>query len=210
MPSLRLAVIGATGTVGRELLTQALGAGHAVTALARPSATLEAEHPNLRVLRGDVLNDGDVAAAVRDQDAVLVSLGGGLRDTVRSEGTRTVVRAMQTAGVRRLVCQTTLGAGDSRGNLDFFWKWVMFGFLLRGAYNDHNRQEAIVRESGLDWTLVRPAAFTDGAHTGQYRHGFGPTVRDLTLKISRKDVADFMLRQLATDQYLRAAPGQSY
>lgn len=207
---LQISVIGSTGTVGREIVAQALGQGHTVTAFARTPSKLEIERPNLRIVQGDVLDPEAVTEAVHGQDAVLVTLGGGFSKTLRSEGTQNVVRAMQATGIRRLICQTTLGAGDSWGNLNFWWKRIMFGLLIRGAFDDHNRQEDIVRTSGLDWTLVRPAAFTDGEHTGRYRHGFGPTDRTTTLEISRKDVADFMLRQLASNEYLHEAPGQSY
>ena len=117
---------------------------------------------------------------------------------------------MENTGVRRFICQTTLGAGDSRGNLNFFWKYIMFGMLLKAAYNDHQLQEKYVMQSALDWIIVRPAAFTDGGRTGNYKHGFGPEANGLTLKISRADVADFMLRQLTDNTYLRKAAGQSY
>jgi hypothetical protein len=117
---------------------------------------------------------------------------------------------MEEAGVRRLVCQTTLGVGESSDNLDFFWRHVMFGLLLRGAFADHEQQEAHVKGSDLDWTIVRPAAFTDGGRTGAYRHGFSPTKEGLSLKISRADVAEFMLDQLTDDAYIRQTPGLSY
>jgi len=117
---------------------------------------------------------------------------------------------MQRRGLRRLVCLSTLGAGDSRALLNFFWKRIMFGLLLREAYADHEAQEAIVKRSGLDWIIVRPGAFTDGPATGAYKHGFPPTEKNLKLKISRADVADFMLRQLTDDTYLRQSPGLSY
>ena len=85
----------------------------------------------------------------------------------------------------------------------------MFGLLLRPAYKDHQRQEEIVAASGLDWTLVRPSAFTDGPATNRYRHGFAPTVKGLVLKISRADVAGFMLRQLTDRTYLGRATSLS-
>src|SRR5690606_4656089 len=128
---------------------------------------------------------------------VVVALGAGRAAGVREQGTRATVAAMRERGVRRLVCLSTLGAGESRANLNFVWKHLMFGLLLRAAYADHQRQEQVVRESGLDWTLVRPSAYTDGPHTGAYRYGFGPEATDLTLKVSRADVADALLRALA-------------
>lgn len=207
---MKVLVFGATGSVGRHVVEQGLARGHDVTAFVRDPSGLDVAHEGLTVFRGDVLDAASVQRAVRGQEAVLCSIGAGRRGRVRSEGTRNIVRAMEGAGVRRLVCQTTLGAGESSGNLDFFWKHIMFGFLLRGAFADHEQQEAHVRESSLDWTIVRPAAFTDGGRTGAYRHGFPPTKKGLGLKISRADVARFMLDQLTDGTYLRQTPGLSY
>jgi len=86
----------------------------------------------------------------------------------------------------------------------------MFGMLLRAAFADHVSQEDHVIRSGLDWTIVRPAAYTDGERTGDYRHGFPATEEGLKLKISRADVADFVLTQLADDSYICMTPGVSY
>lgn len=207
---MKLIVFGATGSVGRKLVEQALDQGHQVTAFARRPAALEPAHPNLTRVAGDVLDRAAVMAAVEGHDAVVIALGAGHKGGVRAPGTRNVIAAMQHHGVRRLVCQSTLGAGDSRPLLTFFWKYVMFGLLLRAAYADHQAQEALVRDSGLDWVIVRPAAFTDGPASGAYRHGFAPTAKDLTLKISRADVAGFLLRQVTDDRYLRQTPGLSY
>ena len=207
---MKVAVFGSTGSVGWHVVEQGLGRGHEVTAFVRDPSGLDVAHERLTVFRGDVLDAAAVEGAVGGQEAVMCSLGAGRRGRVRSEGTRNIVRAMEGAGVRRLVCQTTLGAGDSSGNLDFFWKHVMFGLLLREAFADHEQQEAHVRGSDLDWTIVRPAAFTDGGRTGEYRHGFPPSKKGLKLEISRADVAGFMLDQLADDAYLRRAPGLSY
>ena len=207
---MRVLVFGATGSVGRHIVEQGLGRGHEVTAFVRDPSGLEVEHERLTVFRGDVLDAASVEEAMRGQEAVLCSIGAGRKGRVRSEGTRNIVRAMEGVGVRRLVCQTTLGVGESSGNLDFFWKYVMFGFLLREALVDHEQQEAYVRRSVLDWTIVRPAAFTDGGRTGEYRHGFPSVKKGLKLKISRADVAGFMLDQMEDDAYLRQTPGLSY
>ena len=117
---------------------------------------------------------------------------------------------MEKTGVMRLICQTTLGAGDSKGNLNFFWKYIMFGMLLRKAYEDHESQERYVMQSDLHWTIVRPAAFTNGPRTGNYAHGFDSNAKGITLKISRADVADFLLKQILDLSYLRKTPGLSY
>ena len=102
-----------------------------------------------------------------------------------------------------------IGVGDSREQLNFFWKRLMFGLLLRGAYADHVEQERLTRASGLDWTIVRPGSFTDGPRTGSYRRGFGPQEKT-TLKVSRADVAEFVVEQLTDDTWLRQAPSLAY
>lgn len=203
-------IFGATGTVGRVLTAHALVAGHQVTAFTRSGRFAGVAEGELSVVQGDVLDPAAVAAAIEGHDAVICCLGGGRKGGVRSQGTANIVKGMRAHGVRRLVCQSTLGAGDSAGNLTFFWKYIMFGLLLRPAFADHLHQEAIVCASNLDWTLVRAAAFTDGPLTGTYKHGFsGASPKGLSLKISRADVAHFMLAQLASDTYVRQAPGLS-
>jgi len=207
---MNIIIFGATGTIGRRLVERALSEGHRVTAFARDPSVLQQNHEDLTPMAGDVLDPGAVADAVRGHDAVLIALGAGRKGTVRSVGTGHVIAAMQRHGVRRLVCLSTLGAGDSYAPLTFFWKRIMFGLLLRQAYADHQAQEALVRQSGLDWVIVRPGAYTDGPATGAYRQGFPATAWDLRLKISRADVAGFMARQLTEDTYLHRAPGLSY
>lgn len=207
---MKVLIFGATGSVGQHLVQQALARGHIVTVFVRDAAKLGDARAEVRVVLGDVMDSASVEEAVAGQDAVLCSLGAGRKGRVRSGGTLNIVRAMEKMGVRRFVCQTTLGVGDSSGNLNFFWRYVMFGLLLREAFADHEMQEEHVGQSGLDWTLVRPGAFTDGKRTGVYRHGFPGTEKGASLKISRADVADFMLGQLADDAYVHRTPGLSY
>ncbi|MGO4613739.1 NAD(P)-dependent oxidoreductase [Nocardia sp. 2YAB30] len=207
---MRIAVFGATSTVGRLVVEHALREGHEVTAFTRSAASVGQRHEWLHVVEGDVLDTSSVERAVRGQDAVLISLGNGRKGVVRAEGTKAVIEAMDRTGVKRLICQTTLGIGDSRGNLNFLWKYVMFGLLLRQAYADHVEQEEYVRASDLDWTIVRPSAFTAGPHTGSYRRGFPAGEQGLALKIARADIADFMVEQLTDATYVRQAPGISH
>lgn len=207
---MNIIIFGATGTVGTHLVEQALEQGHNVTAFVRTPAKVTQTHPSLSIVQGDVLDPASVLRAMPQHDAVLGALGAGRDGSLRSTGTRHIVQAMQKTGVQRLICQTSLGVGDSAGNLNFFWKYIMFGILLRAAFADHGRQEAIIQQSGLDWTIVRPAAFTDDSLSKTYRHGFDGNAKGLTLKIGRSDVAHFMLEQLKTDTYLQKTPGLSY
>ena len=209
---MKLVIFGATGTVGTQVVQQALEQGHTVKAFVRNLAKLDIQHPNLSFAQGDVMNATAVEQAIRGQDAVICVLGSGkqLKSTIRSEGTQQIIQAMEKLGVRRLICQSTLGTGDTWSNLDFYWKYVMFGFILRQVFADHERQEALVRNSSLDWTIIRPSAFTDGPRTGRYRHNFPSTDRNITLQISRADVADFILKQLSDQSSLYQAPSLSY
>jgi len=207
---MNLVIFGATGSVGRRLVDQALNSHHLVTAFCRHSANLGLDHINLRHHDGDVLDPAAVSHAVKGHDAVLITLGAGRKGVVRSIGTGHIIAAMKHHGVNRLICLSTLGAGDSRVHLNFFWKQIMFGLVLKNAYADHEAQEKLVRKSGLDWTIVRPAAFTDGSASDPYKHGFPPSEKDLKLKISRAGVAGFMLQQLTDTTYLHQSPGLSY
>ena len=207
---MKILVFGATGTIGNELVKQLLNMGNSVSAFVRDPLKLTINHDNLEIIQGDVMDSAVVDGAVADHDAVLIALGAGARGQVRTTGTRNIIQAMKKSNVSRLICLSSLGVGDSRGNLNFFWKYVMFGALLRVAYADHVTQEELVMQSGLEWTIVRPAAYTDGERTGSYKHGFPATEEELQLKISRADVADFILKQLADKAYLLKTPGLSY
>lgn len=208
---MNVTLFGATGSIGRLATRELLEAGHNVTAFARRPEKLGIAHPRLTLHPGDALDPKAVAAALKGQDAAVVTLGAGaaLRSRIRSQGTLNVIRGMQQHGVRRLVVQSTLGAHDSWSNLNFWWKRVMFGLLLRPVFRDHELQESLVRASGLDWTIVRPSAFTDAAATGAYKVGFTPVERALSLKISRQDVAGFLARQLSERLWLHRAVGIS-
>lgn len=207
---MKIIVFGASGTIGQHVIKQALDDGHQVTAFARDISKISVTHEKLSKVAGDVMNPVSVDSAIPGHDVVLVVLGAGRKGGVRATGTRNVIQAMKAHDMKRLICQSSLGVGDSRINLNFFWKYIMFGLLLRPAYADHELQEQYVRKSELDWTIVRPGAFTDGARTGEYRHGIFAVEDRPALKISRADVAEFLLKQLADLRYLHQAPGLSY
>ncbi|MEL7047942.1 MAG: SDR family oxidoreductase [Pseudomonadota bacterium] len=209
---MKVIVFGATGTVGKLVVERAIDAGHTVSAFARGPEKLNWDHPRLAKLAGDVMDQAAVSDAVAGHDAVIVVLGAGMsrKSKVRSVGTANIVAAMKSNGVRRLICQSTLGAHESWGNLNFYWKRIMFGALLRPVFLDHQVQEDIVRGSGLDWTIVRPSALTDEPATGAYRVGFDVNERKLTLKISRADVADFIQRELQHRDFVGRAVAVSF
>jgi len=162
---------------------------------------------------GDVLDASSVHAAVRGQDAVLCALGHKrwfYPNRILSDGTRNIVDAMQSEGVRRLVCETSLGVGDSFGRLGLYYTLFTVPFILPFYYWDKGRQEDVIRSSGLDGTIVRPGLLNNAPARGNLRSGSDVGGWILTVRISREDVAAFMLDQLTSDEYLRKSPGVSW
>lgn len=209
---MKLLIVGSTGGTGLELVEQALEAEHTVTAFARRPAAVQIKHANLKIHQGDILDPSAVEAAVRGQDAVLSALGVRQlgRNTVLSDGTRNLIRAMETLGVKRLIVESSLGVSDSRGQLGPMHNWFVLPVLLRNIFADKEIQESLIRASRLDWVLVRPAILTNGPRTGRYKAGFAPDNQPIKRKISRADTAEFMLKQLRDDTYLHKTPGLSY
>jgi len=203
---MKLIIFGATGTVGIEIVKQALEKNFSVTVFVRnPEKIANIKHPRLSVFKGDVLHLSEVEKAIQNHDAVLCALGDGRAGKIRAMGTKNIMDAMNKTGVRRLICQTTLGMAESYENLNFIWKYVMFGMLLKKAFQDHQVQEQYILNSNLDYTIVRPSAFTNGPLTNGFKVGFSGEYKKLKLKISRADVADFMLSQLQTDGFVKKA-----
>ncbi|MCH7804704.1 MAG: SDR family oxidoreductase [Acidobacteria bacterium] len=205
---MNILIIGATRGIGIELLTQALDRWYQLAALVRNKASLTKDHKNLKVIQGDILDADSVNQAVSGQDAVCVSIG--IKPTrkpvsVFSEGTKNVIEAMQRFSVEKLICVTGIGAGDSKNHGGFLYDRIFNPLLLKTVYADKDVQESMVRESGLEWIIVRPGFLTNGPRTGQYR-----AVTDLTGvtagKISRADVAHFILDQLSSPSYMGQTP----
>ena len=202
---MKIALFGATGGTGREIMQRALAAGVGVKVLVRPASTLDVAHPNLEIVRGNVLEPDDVAATLQGTQAVMVSLGNTADnpDFVVSDGTQNIVTAMQNEGIRRLIVITSLGVGDSAEQVALPFR-MMMKTVLRKVMEDKERQEEIVRTSGLDWTIIRPGGLTDGPATGDYVFGTGPEITSSS--ISRADVAAFALYQLEEAAFLHQAP----
>jgi nucleoside-diphosphate-sugar epimerase len=207
---MRVLVVGGTGGTGRQLVTQALERGCRVTVLVRNPAKLRVQHAQLHVVPGDVLDAAAVSAALRDQDAVLCALGhkrylGPSR--ILSDGTRNILRGMQEHGVRRLVCETSLGIGQSAGRLGLWYTLFVIPVILPFYFWDKTRQERAIAASAVEWVIVRPGALTNAGRTGRMRHGTHVGSVVATVRIGRADVAAFMLQQLESDVYVGRAAG---
>jgi len=210
---MKLIIFGSTGGTGCQVVTQALEQGHDVTAFARSPEKLNQKHVKLQVVKGNVLDFASVERAIQGQDVVLCTLGLSAimdKSNLRANGTKNIIRAMEKTGVKRFICQSTAGVGDSSDTLPFLMKYLIVPFMLRRVWADHEIQEDYIKESQLDWIIVRPAALTDGERTGSYQHGFTADNKTATSKISRADTADFMLKQLADNNNLHKTPCISY
>jgi putative NADH-flavin reductase len=204
----KILVLGATGSTGRLIVSQALARGHEVTALVRSPEKARGLN-GAKLVVGDARDEKQLREAVSGQDAVVSALGtpaSPFREvTLLSTATRALVNAMKAEQVSRLVCITGMGAGDSAGHGGFVFDKAIFPLLLRKVYADKNRQEDIVRNSGLDWVLVRPAVLNDKPGRDKVR-----TLTDLSSfhggTISRQDVAKFVLDQLHADAWLHRSP----
>ena len=210
---LRILIIGATGGTGRELVRQALEQGHQVTALVRKPKKMKLEHPNLRVVKGNVRDYDLVEPAVRGQSAVVCALGTKrffYPSRVISDGTANILRAMKKCNVPRLVCESSLGVGNSVGRLGLLYTFFVVPLILPFIFYDKVRQEKLIEESETDWVIVRPAVLTNSPGRGKYRHGRNVGNYLWTNRIARSDVADFMLKQLTDDDYIGSAVGVAW
>jgi putative NADH-flavin reductase len=205
-------IVGASRGIGLETVKAALLAGHSVRALARSAASIPIQNPVLEKVSGNALDSSTIRSALQGVDVVVQSLGVDIaprsifeRTTLFSQSTRILVDAMKTAGVKRLIAVTGLGAGDSRGHGGLLYDAVVFPLLLKRVYDDKDVQEWIIRSSGLDWTIVRPGLLTNRPATRRYR--VLTATKDWRFGIiSRADVADFIVRQVDDRALIGATP----
>jgi uncharacterized protein YbjT (DUF2867 family) len=204
----KILVLGATGGTGRSVVSQALARGYDVTVLAR-SAEKAGDLKGAELVIGDARDEATLRRALKGREAVVSALGtpaSPFREvTLLSTATRALVNAMKAEQVSRLVCITGLGAGDSVGHGGFLFDNLIYPLLLSKVYADKNRQETIVRGSGLDWVLVRPTILND-----KPKHGNVRALTDLSDfhggSISRADVAGFVLDQVRDNAWVHQAP----
>lgn len=209
---MKVVVFGASGGTGRHIVDQALEAGYEVTAFVRSPEKLGIEHGNLTVFQGDVMDAESVDRAIAGQDAVLSALGP-TRPPVPDmmvTAAKNIVTAMEKHGVRRIVSTTGGGVRDPQDQSKLF-DHVMKGLLTLMAGSVLRDSEAnvnVIRDSDLDWTIVRFPRLVDGEHTGMYRVGY--IGKDSGSKLSRADGADFVLRELGSAEYIHKMPMVSY
>src|SRR4051812_3519845 len=211
---MNLTVFGATGGVGRHVVTQALDRGDHVTAYVRNAAKLDIRHPELTVIAGELTDRDAVRRAVTGADAVISALGPSLDRKATGmplvDGTRTIVEAMQAEGVERYIGMATPSLRDPRDTrslLGFIVPFMGRTFLSR-AYRELLAMSRLVTDSPLDWTIARFTRPTDGARAGTVRAGYLGRDR-IRASITRADIATFLLDQTTAPRFPRAAPAIS-
>jgi len=205
--ALKLTVLGATGSVGKLIVSQALGAGHSVTALVQ-TMPLGGIDPRAAVVCGDATDPEVVDRAVAGSNAVVSALGHvkGSRNDVLTTATRNVIAAMHAHGVSRLVVLAPPSVTDpsDRPGPAYRLANVVMWLAKRSLARDHQMQARLIEASDLEWTIVRGAKFTDGPHTGLYRAG--PITKNAGTRVSRADLADFMLTTATNGTFIHSAP----
>jgi len=203
---MNIAIIGATRGIGLVMAQAALADGHVVTALARTPGRMPMSHSRLHIIAGDAQNADAIAQVVEGQDVVCDCLGTtNVTQTITmfsrcAENLAKVLKPEQL-----LIAVTGIGTGDSRGHGGFLYDYLFMPIVLRRMYADKDRQERIIKDNVARWIIVRPGFLTNGPHTGRYR-----ALTDLTGihggRISREDVADFMLSQAKAPKFIGQAP----
>jgi len=203
----KVAILGPTGATGRQLVAQALAAGHEVVAFARRATAIQPQ-PRLSVISGSTEDARALEPAIAGSDAVLCALGGRpwrRTENVCSTAARHFVPLMQRHGVRRIVAISTFGAAETRSQVGWIARNVLFGLVLRSEVADKEAMEEILSASDLDWTVVRVGLLTDASPRGVWRAADDGSIRGMG-KIARGDVAAFMLAQLGSELWVRRMP----
>src|SRR6202011_3761963 len=199
---MNLAVLGASGRTGRLVVEQALAAGHTVTALVRSPEKLTIGNANLRVVTGDATEPSAVSSALEGADAVISTLGG--KGSVIADSTRAIVAAARKTGVNRVVVLSTFAAERDRLNVG---TRLLTGIGLGAMLKDKGAGEEMPRRSDLEWTIVYASLLSDGPASGSVVVLPEGAKRGLSQKISRADVAAWMVEAATGAQYSRRAVG---
>lgn len=209
---MRLAVFGATGRTGKELVEQALAAGNEVVVFARNPSKLGIAEEHLSMVRGGLTDEALIERAASGADAVISVLGprSGSKDKPLTQGMQNIITAMDRRAVRRLIVSSTLSAKDQNDMPEFRARALVFlvKVIMHAAYEEIIGVAEAVRASDLDWTIVRLSMLNNKARTGRVRAGYLGR-GEVGTWISRADLADFMLQQVKDKKFVKQAPAIS-
>jgi putative NADH-flavin reductase len=204
---MNILIFGASGATGHQLVTQALEQRHQVTAFVRNPAKFTLSHKRLRVIQGNINECESVEQAVEGHDAVLSALGANSPftfDQALVDGLSTIINAMESARMNRLIYLSFVGVNQSRRDAGLLIRHVA-PKLLRTEIAGHEARESIIRQCRLNWIIVRAPMLTNGPLTKTYRSGENLRSSSFAVRLSRADTADFMLTQLTDTRFVGKA-----
>lgn len=195
-------VFGGTGNVGRIVVSE-LSKNNSVKILTRQDVSIF-DSKNVQLIKGNVLDISAIKGTIDSGDIVIIVLGfnNSASDTM-SVGTKNILNAMMKTNSRRVICLSAQGAGDSWDYMpEEFKKMVLSDSILKASFADHTIQEQFIRESSLDWTIVRPTEIVDIPGKGVWtENGFS---NSLKFCISKFDVARFIIDESLANKYIRS------
>ena len=206
---MKLAIFGATGETGKQLVRQALEKGNEVIAYIRNPSKLNIEHECLTVIHGELNEKTKIESAISGVDAVLSVLGprGGSKSKPITQGMQNIILSMEKHNIRRLIISSTLSLSDPEDLPDFKARVLvnLVKLIIRSAYEEIINVGKVVQDSKLDWTIIRLSLLNNNPKSGKVKVGYLGK-KEVGLKISRADIADFMLKQVQDTTYIRKAP----
>ncbi len=205
---MKIAIFGGTGKTGKHLVQEALNAGHDVAVLARTPSKLGIEHPALQIVQGDLANVSAIENTIAGADVVMSVLGPTPKQApfAISNGITHILTAMKKHGVNRLVISAGAGVGDPNDKPKFVDRLAKFAIknLSKNAYEDMNRVVEIIKASNVQWTIIRVPMLTDQPKQNKIRMGY--LGGDVGIRLSRADMAEFMLHKGLDKAHLHKAP----
>lgn len=212
---MKIVIFGATGLSGKVILKEALSKKHQVTVLVRNANDVKIQDKNLTVVQGSVLDRNTVNEVLKNQDAVIQSLGvggkgNGKPTTFVSDANKIIIEEMEKTNVKRYIAMSNIGAGNSYAFMPWIFRKLILPYFMKWLQvivDDKNRMEPMIMSSNLDWTIVRSAGMTEKPAKGRVNASLDG--KGLKFTITLTDLARFMVSQLDDKKYIKKAPSVS-
>lgn len=208
---MKIILFGATGPTGKLILENLIKENHQVTCFVRNPGKIHIKSDLITVITGSILDAKAIEMALRGQELVISALGSKptLKDKTMSQAATLIVQAMEKQNVKRIIVISTLGIKETYGMMGLLFTYALQTIVLRNNFSEKVKIENMLEKSNLEWIAVRPSVLTNGAKTGSYKEGFDKH-ETITPKISRSDVADFILKNISFEKYNKTTVNLSY
>jgi len=202
---MKIVIFGASGKTGSLLVEDALNAGFEVVVYVRKKESVKSKHSNLKIVEGQLNDKEKLKSAISGSDACISTLGGNSltkHSTEIIQGIDNIVNTMDAEEIKRFIYLSSFGTGESRYYMPQPIRFLILDIMLRVPIADHDTNEKRIMKSNLHWTIIQPGSLTDGSKTDNIKHGSEKTKLKGNAKISRKNVAYFILKQLTDNNYI--------